>query len=208
MNVNRKKGNDRCLLKSRIIDYARNAFGNNGIRDVTMDSIAGALSISKRTLYEIFKDKEELLLEIIRLHSVETQAFIDSIFTETDNILDIILKIYERNFNEIKKVNRVFFDEIEKYPSVIKFLQDTRTKMASFTILCFNRGVEQGLFRKDVNYEIIRIGMTEEMDLLLKLKAFEKYSILEIYENVVFIHIRGIATEKGLKIVEEFFQKI
>lgn len=199
---------NRDVLRSRILDYASNAFSINGIKDVTMDSIAGGLSISKRTLYEIFNDKEELLLEIIKAHSQETREFISYILKDSDNILDIIFKIYERNSEEIKKVNRAFFEEMHKYPTVVKFLQYARDEMASLTMYCFHKGIEQGLFREDVNYEIIRIAMIEEIDMLMKSKLNEKYSLVEIYENVVFMHMRGVSTEKGMKKVDEFFCKL
>ena len=186
MEITPKLKDNRSHLKSRVLDYAKETFTVYGIKDVTMDSIASELSVSKRTLYELFGDKEGLLLEVVK-------------------ILDVIFKIYERNVEEIKKANKVFFEEINKYPSVIKYLQSTRNEMASVTMSYLRKGISQGLFRDDVNYEIIRTAMVEEMKILLKSELNEKYSLVDIYEQLVSLHMRGIATEKGLKKVDEFF---
>ena len=208
MKVARKKREDRNVVKARILEYARNAFSVYGIKDVTMDSIASGISISKRTLYEVFKDKEELLLEIIKIHSYETREFISQISKEYDTVLDIIFRLYERNVQDIKKINRLFFEELHKYQSVTDYFQYARDEMASVTIYCFNKGIQQGLFRSDVNYEIIRVAMVEEMDMLLTSKLNEKYTLVEIYENLVAMHMRGVSTEKGLKMVDEFFDRM
>ena len=68
----------------------------------------------------------------------------------------------------------------------------------------YRKGVEQGIFRNDVNYNIVRAMVCEQMDLLLHSEICKSYSLGEIYETVVFMHMRGISTEKGLKIVDNF----
>ena len=60
----------RASLRGRIIDCALQEFADNGIRAVRMNDIASALAISKRTLYELFKDKETLLFESVKEYEV------------------------------------------------------------------------------------------------------------------------------------------
>lgn len=64
----RRKENDREELKLRVVETASKSFMTLGIKAVHMDDIASSLSISKRTLYELFGDKEELLLEVFRFY--------------------------------------------------------------------------------------------------------------------------------------------
>lgn len=205
MEVTPKVKDNRSQLKSRVLEYAKEAFNVYGIKDVTMDSIASGLSVSKRTLYELFGDKEGLLLEVVKIHYDESRQFINQVLSKSDNVLDVIFTIYERNVQEIRKANKVFFEEIHKYPSVIHYLQTARKEMASITMFYFNKGVSQNLFRDDVNYEIIRTAIVEEMGILLRSELSEKYSLVEIYEQLVLLHMRGVATEKGLKKVDDFF---
>ncbi len=208
MDKSRNRKEERNEIKVRILEEASRAFCEKGIRPVTMDDIANALSISKRTLYEIYNDKEELLLEVVKTHSQETQQFIKEVYQKSENVLEVILVLYERNVEEFKKINKRFFEDMNKYPSVIKFIKKTRDEMASMALECFNEGIRQGIFRDDVNYEIIRVAMMEEMDFLLQSKLSDKYPLVDIYQNIAFMHLRGVSTEKGLTIVNKFLEQI
>ena len=63
---NMKEHPSRLELRERIVDTALQSFVTHGIKSITMDDIAAALGISKRTLYEVFADKETLLMECLR----------------------------------------------------------------------------------------------------------------------------------------------
>lgn len=60
-------------VRKRILTEATNLFFQNGIRDITMDNIAEKLGISKRTIYETFKNKSELLINCFEEYSKETK---------------------------------------------------------------------------------------------------------------------------------------
>ena len=65
--------------------------------------------------------------------------------------------------------------------------------------------IELKNFPPDLSGEpIVRAMVCEQMDLLLHSEICKSYSLGEIYETVVFMHMRGISTEKGLKIVDNF----
>lgn len=87
-------------------------------------------------------------------------------------------------------------------------MQFSRDEMAAITMSNLKKGVTQGLFREDMNYEIIRSLMVEEVDILIRSKSNEKFPLVEIYENLVLMHVRGISTEKGLKKVDEFLSNM
>lgn len=72
----------------------------------------------------------------------------------------------------------------------------------------FQKGMEQGIFRDDINFRIINEAMLMSMDLLIYSDIIEDYSLSEIYSEVTFLHIRGIATEKGMKMVDAFLEEI
>lgn len=68
MNSVRKKRTDKTVVKEHIVLAAAKSFAQKGVKTVRMDDIAAGLSISKRTLYELFHDKEDLLLDVMKLH--------------------------------------------------------------------------------------------------------------------------------------------
>ena len=82
-------------LKSKIIEYAMNEFRQRGIKAVKMDEISRGLHVSKRTVYEIFGDKEELLLAGIRAQNEELRRMLDQFASENNhNVIDIICYFY------------------------------------------------------------------------------------------------------------------
>ena len=75
-------------------------------------------------------------------------------------------------------------------------------------IAFYKKGVEQGIFRDDVNFTIVQEMIHGQMDMLMRSEQTSSYSLVEIFETVVFMHMRGISTEKGLKIVNDFLNNL
>ena len=190
MNSVRKKRTDKTVVKEHIVLAAAKAFAQKGVKTVRMDDIATGLSISKRTLYELFHDKEDLLLDVMKLHREEMQEYMTQVASKAENVLEVLLKFFQRS--------------AQKYPKVMRYIDESRKENLDSAMEFYRKGVEQGIFRNDVNYNIVRAMVCEQMDLLLHSEICKSYSLGEIYETVVFMHMRGISTEKGLKIVDDF----
>ena len=77
MNSVKKKKADKTIVREHVVQAAAKAFTRKGVKTVRMDDIAADLSISKRTLYELFHDKEDLLLDVMRLHREEMKKSIE-----------------------------------------------------------------------------------------------------------------------------------
>lgn len=91
---NMKEHPQRLELRERIIDTALNSFATHGIKSITMDDIAAALGISKRTLYEVFSDKETLLMECLLKAQREGDAYVKDVYEKASNVLEVLLKLY------------------------------------------------------------------------------------------------------------------
>ncbi len=197
----------RVELRERILHSAAELFAAHGIKGITMDQIAASLVISKRTLYEIFSDKEELLKECLLKHQEEMHAYVTEVFNSSANVLEVILKLYQRSIEEFHRTNRRFFDDIKRYPKVWEILKSSKHKDAESTMAFFRMGVEQGIFRDDVNFAIVNKQVELQLHLLIDSDLAEEYSFLEVYESIMLIWIRGISTAKGAQILEEFVQE-
>ena len=194
MIENAKENSQRVELKDRIIETASEAFTAHGIKSITMDDIAASLGISKRTLYEVFQDKESLL----------THAFLAETLANSKNVLEVILVCYQRSIETFHRTNKRFFEDIKKYPKVHSLLKNYRERDSDSTIEFFKMGIKQGIFRDDVNFAIVNLLVHEQLDLLMNTDICNKYSFLEVYEAIMFTYIRGISTEKGAKVLEDF----
>lgn len=190
-------------LRGRILEVAMQDFIQRGIRAVKMDDIAGSLGISKRTLYEIFPNKESLLLEGIRLKQAMGEEEMAKYVTEKNpNTMDIIMKFYHMQMEELSSLPLTFITEISRYPLVTDFLRKKHQKSEENANRFFQRGVKEGYFRSDVDYELISRfgeGMTQNA---IARQLYFQYEPQYIFRNIIFLFLRGFCTQKGLEYID------
>ncbi|WP_455591565.1 TetR/AcrR family transcriptional regulator [Bacteroides sp.] len=207
MTEHTKENSTRADLRDRIISTATEAFTTHGIKCITMDDIAASLGISKRTLYEVFQDKESLLMECILKDQRELGVFLEEVLASSKNVLEVILVCYQRSIERFHNTNKRFFEDLKKYPKVYEMMRNYRDKDSESTINFFKTGVSQGIFRDDVNFAIVNLLVHEQLDMLMNTDICKEHSFLEVYESIMFTYIRGISTEKGAKVLEDFIKE-
>ena len=179
-------------VRNNIIEAAVKAFHKDGIKAVTMDHIAHLLSMSKRTLYQVFRDKESLLLACIKKHQEEERLLVEKTKCETDNVLEILLK---------------FFKMSRKYPNIVAYHREVSKKHAIEGAAFMQKGIEQGIFKKNIKFEIVVPFMQSKMDMLIDNEIFEGYTIREIFVNTIMVMLRGCCTEKGTEMIDKFIEQ-
>ena len=207
MAVKRVK-KDRSELRNEVLQQAVKAFFSLGIRNVHMDDIAASLSISKRTLYELFQDKRQLLLEVMRFQRNEMHDYMAKIASKAENALEVIFAFYEKKSSELCEMNPVFFRDLRKYPEILEFFRQEQRDSDKAAAEHFRQGVNQGIFREDINFDIISKAMSMQLDVLVYSDLAENYPLDEIYSEITILHMRGITTEKGARMVEHFLQTV
>lgn len=198
MLKNNTQTNYRQELKGKILVTAMTMFKRQGIKLVKMDDIAQALSISKRTLYEIYENKEQLLCEGVKYEHQLRLEHLRQFSEHARNEMEIVMEVIRLNLLHLGQINPLFFSELQKYSRVVKFLQDQHEERRSHSIRFVQSGVEHGYFRSDINYEIVSSMSDAVMNHVMMTKMYEQYPISEIYKHYVNIVFKGICTEKGL----------
>ena len=206
------KSNDptqyRRELKKKIFSVAMNEFNTRGIRAVKMDDIASALSISKRTLYEIYPTKEALLLECIIRHHQEARAEMnDYVSRKPRNAVELILKFYYMNMENLAGTPLVFFIDIGKYPQVVNYIRKQHENQREEALAFFQKGVEDGYFRKDVDYALISRLAGKIMQGIFEDRLYEDYDLPHIFRNIILLFLRGFCTVKGLNAIDKSIQE-
>lgn len=207
MTEHGKDASQRAELKERIIMKATEAFKKDGIKSITMDDVAAALGISKRTLYEVFADKETLLRDCILHIQKERDSYVEQIMEKSTNVLEVILAVFLKSIEVFHTTNKRFFEDIKKYPKIYAMMQDSRNNDSEHTISFFKSGVDQGIFRSDVNFAIVNMLVCEQFNVLLNTDICKDHPFIEVYESIMFTYIRGISTDKGAKVLEDFIQE-
>lgn len=197
-------------LKERIIQTSTELFFENGIKRVTMDIIAETLGISKRTLYEVFKDKNDLVNECFTFILKQNEEKSKEIRKIATNTLEEMLMFYMSGMANLRKCNTNYISDLRKYhPSVFERVRKHREHIfKEEVVIALDKGMLEGLVRPDINSEIIAIMIKEQLYTIeTEIPELRKFNLTEIYETLFMSFARGIATPKGLKVIDSLIEK-
>ena len=193
----------RIALKDRIMEAAMMLFRERGIKAVKMDDIAQHLGISKRTLYEIYEDKEKLLYYCIVTYDRRRHAYMENYVNEGHNVIDVIVEAYRMKLKETRTVCPLFYEDIMKYPQVEQYLKDEHERMRDGFVRFMQRGVEEGFLRSEINYQLVPHLLDATGQYVMNNQMLKKYPADELFDNLFLVSLRGLCTMKGYQVLEE-----
>ena len=191
----------------RILQEAGTLFSKFGIRSITMDSIATELGVSKRTLYEIFKDKDDLVFQTIteglKRHKIVCQTKI----SKSSNVVEAIFSIIKLNSETFGKLNPLFIQDLKKYHSKIFSDLSEKGEIRDYKITSklIRRGISETLIRSDINVDIVNVFFHKIMDLSHS-EEMNMFTKRDLAESILLPYLTGIATEKGRSLIEEYMR--
>lgn len=198
-------------IRDRIIEEAIRMFLKFGIRHVTMDDIANNLAISKRTLYEVFKDKNELISTCIQFMSARQETRQQELQTTSSNVIELMLNSMQECIKYMNMINPVFFNDLKKYYPMV-----WEDKHREYTVKGLNqihtqlrKGVNEGLFRKDIDIKIVAKLFYEQKNMIGDDQIFPKdeYNFIDLFKNLVINFVRGISTRKGIDLIGQILEQ-
>jgi TetR/AcrR family transcriptional regulator, cholesterol catabolism regulator len=199
-------------LEAKILSNAELLFMKYGVKSVTMDDLAKEMGMSKKTIYTVAKNKEELIFKTLGNHFENEMAQCCQFSSESVNAIEELLSIAKNLIEQMRSMNpAVLYDLKKYYPKAYKVVEDYRFTFIYETI--FNnlkKGIKQGLYRKDINADIIAKFYVARADVIFDTALFPpaNYNWVDIYSEGLLYHIRGIASEKGLAYLAENVKKI
>jgi AcrR family transcriptional regulator len=195
-------------IRNKIIEGAGKLFIENGIRQITMDMIAQTLGISKRTIYENFKDKNDLLSTFLTEAIVTHKKSALEIMNNSKNVIEALFSFAEFNNNAFKQINPCFFNDIKKYhPDIFrKVMGDGEIRNYELTFTMLKRGVNEGIFIREIDLEIVNHYIHYSMDFFNKMEEMQ-FDHKKIWASVHLPYLKGICTEKGRDLINLFLEK-
>lgn len=177
-----------------------------GVKSTSMDDVSRQLGISKKTLYQHFSDKSDLVKQSIdHIFSCE-EAYLNNIHDEKLNPIEEVLTIVKRVNQTMRCVNPAAINDLKKYyhESWKRFDEHKREFISRMVKLNLENGVAGGYYRSDLNIEIICRLYVEMIGLTVNNEIFpnHEYSFHDVYREFVGYHLRGICTQKGIKYLE------
>jgi TetR/AcrR family transcriptional regulator, cholesterol catabolism regulator len=199
------------VLKN-ILVKVREWYMKFGIKGITMDDVARELGISKKTLYKYVSDKDDLVGKFvdneIEIRQNEICKCIQTDFNAIEELFEITLFMNRIMRNQ----NPATEHDLEKYypHHFQKILKARREGVYNYILMNLSKGKEEGLYRKEMNDEIIgklylsRSESIHSSDLF----TIEEFTSRKLFVELLTYHIRGIATEKGITVLERKIKEL
>jgi AcrR family transcriptional regulator len=184
--------------RQKIIETTSSLFKEIGIRANTMDNIARKTGISKKTLYQYFNDKNELINLVIDSEYIYIKKSIKHINTISNDEIEKLIRVNILIINFLKDINPICINDMQKIYKDIYDNSKIRFKklFSAFIIECIKEGKEEGLFINDINEVLITSLHTDNIDKVQESTGFWNNSFTEIKEMITY-YIRGLVTSKG-----------
>jgi AcrR family transcriptional regulator len=201
----------RPLMREKIVLKASDLFLKLGFKSVTMDDIANEMAISKKTIYTHFKNKTALVKECTRSVMHNITSGIDEICSLNQNPIDELFEIKKFVMGKMEDDHSSPQYQLQKYyPEISESLKESHfEKMMECTRTNLRRGIEQGLYRSNLDIDFIArlyflgIHGTKDQNLF----PVEKFSTKFITEEYLEYHLRGIVTPDGFITLKKFIKE-
>ncbi len=197
--------------KREVLAQALVTYMKYGIKSLTMDEMARQLGISKKTLYLYAKDKNDLVEQCLLFAHEADCTEIEEIYARNQDAIVEILEVSRFIVARLRSVHpSIFFDLAKYHPGALKLMHDHKYDVVCGSVVDnLNRGIDQGLYRPKMNVQVIARMYMAMIDHVMAGDLFNgtKYRADEVYTEFFHYHIRGIATTKGLKYLNDLIKK-
>lgn len=181
-----------------------------GVRSVTMDDVSSELGISKKTLYQHFADKHQLV-SMVADHLINTrQHCMDEIYVKDLNAIEELFEVARFVNQMMMEHNPALEYDLKKYyPEEYQKIRNIKRKsMYDSAFANLNKGLGEGIYREEMNPEIIARLHVARVEGMIDQELFSVADISsrEVFREIMVYHIRGIANQKGIKILESMLK--
>lgn len=182
-----------------------------GLKSTTMDAVAAALGMSKRTLYEIFGSKGDMLKAALGELERQNREFFCDTFEKADNMMEAFIEVFKQSRDFVGRVNvdfyrdmdRLYKDKREEYERVRE--DRHRSMLEKFTL-----GVEQGMFRPDVDYKVQSRMIGLQMEALKRVEELfpPDITLQRVFDTIIIGFLRSIASPEGMKVLDRVTSRL
>src|SRR5688572_32311593 len=195
-------------IKKKILKAAESLFMKYGVRSISMDDISRHLAVSKKTLYQHFADKEDIVSMACQAH-IETMAtqFLE-ITRNSKNAIDELAKISRCLKQNTEDTNPSLLFDLQKYhPRAWSVWLNHKNKFIRESVIRnLKQGIEEGYFRAEIDKEVIATIRLEMVQLPFDDRVFppSQFKLPEVQMQIFDHFVFGISTEKGRKLYQKY----
>ncbi|HYG02201.1 MAG TPA: TetR/AcrR family transcriptional regulator [Chryseosolibacter sp.] len=199
-------------IKEKILKGAEELFMKYGVRSISMDDIARHLAVSKKTLYQHFADREDIVTLTCQSHLEKSIVEFTAIKKHAKNAIEELASISGCLKKNFEGMNPSLLFDLEKYhPKAWATWLNHKNKFIRESVVSnLKQGITEGYFRPEINPDVIGTMRLELMQLAFDESVFpkEKFRLADV-QLALFDHfVYGLVTEKGRKLYQKYKDKL
>lgn len=188
--------------KERLLDSALALYSKYGFKSVTIEDISRQLGISKKTIYQLVSDKNELIREVLD-YEQRIQATQMELLSRSDlNAIDELLGLNSQLHQGHRMHSPAFFFDLKKYYPVLfgHWMEERRRRSHEMILRNLKKGIREGLYREDLNVEIISSLQQICAEALHTISHYSSDApgAPDFIDEIFAYHIYGICNERGV----------
>ncbi len=195
-------------IRERIKVRADELFMRYGIRSVSMDDIATHLGMSKKTIYQYFADKDELVDAVVEDDIRNMQKDCSFCNDVSRDAVDEIFLTMEQILEQFRNMNPMVLYDLEKFhfASFQKFLRHKNDFLMKIISQNIERGIKEELYRPEVNVDVMSRFRLESMMIPFNISLFppKKFNLVDVTREIIEHFVYGLATLKGHKLIQKY----
>ena len=194
--------------QQRILEKATELFMRSGIRAVSMDEIASQTGISKKTIYQFYKDKDELVDAVMQSEEQSIHQDSKECLEQSENAVEEILLTLSRVYARFSKMNPVVISDMQRFHAKAhnRFQKLKYEHLNNVIQDNIQRGIQEGLYRKSLNIEVITKYRLESIMIPFNLNVYpsSEYSLADVAKELMEHFLFGLATLKGHELILKY----
>jgi AcrR family transcriptional regulator len=192
----------------RIIEGGEELFLTAGIKSVTMDDIAKHLGMSKKTIYQFFKDKNELVIALVKKKLQEDEEQMSAIISKSGNVIEEMINMMKCSEEIFSRINPIVIHDMQKYhPDAWKQFQNFKSHVLVHTLEeLLTKGIKQGYIRPEIDVKIIARMRVNQVELGFNASIFPvaEFNTWRVQQQFNEHFSYGICTLKGYKLLNQY----
>ncbi|NME66347.1 TetR/AcrR family transcriptional regulator [Flammeovirga aprica] len=198
-------------LRLRIIEEARKQFQGFGLKRVTMSDIAERLGMSKKTLYNVFRNKKELIEFTLTYYMEEDSKFIEDVAKLDQDGVFKLAKVFYFFYERMRAINPSVFMDLKKfYPEVWDKYECHKEGCFHETLISIiKQGSSEGHFYNDIDVEMLVLMRMWQVEVAFDASVFphDRFPMAKVQVELFKHFIRGIATPNGVKLLDQYLKQ-
>lgn len=195
-------------FRKTVLHDALKIFKSNGVHSLSENDLIKKLGISPVTFHHIADGKEDMFKKAVINDMEEQRARNEEIMTRISNPLEQLMTMLKKSLNDSKDLNPSYISDFltfpELWPLIEKEMQEYSTPMYQKLL---NSGIREGIFRKDINIDIVTKVIMQNIHVALNLQVFppERYNIGEVTRCIYLYYFRGLCEPESARLVDNYF---